>query len=467
MGRRVIQNVPFDAPSNFGVPGVQPLNTGGDSGDSAGWTSAKNDEANRAAVKARVDAAYQQYLQEIMQLPAGVRPAQAARGAGLGPDRKDFNQYASLNPEGAAQEMDTWERAMGVPQPSDPNAQADQFRVGTMAAPSDGAQIPYYTNLPVGQEDARAQDLQPFAAGIGDTSGISGPEPTQAVDPRMREVAMRARQAREMIALVPKSADVVAQDTARRLPMYIADIKAFGPEGAKEKAFKSIESGDLADATFKRMNVEATDEITRQEGAAFAKLRAKYFDLAREGGVLYTEKIIDQDLQDARGGNPAHLMKIANELRQFGKTKRELDVEVIDPTSGQYLPMTEADVSAFRGGTTAPLIGGKTDKAAPPTIDNPHDGATALADSAARADQNIQELMGVVQGPDIAGTAARAPASYIGPTSMQDMVGGDPMRDLFRRGQGFAAPSGGSSDLTPAERRKLAIKLRRRDTSRP
>ena len=408
--RRTV-DVPFDASSTFGNPGLQPLDLSSQpaGGGDRGWVGAPN-EADETY--ARQEAAYQEYLKQIMQLPAGVSPAAAERVAGMGPDRKDFNQYASLNPEGAAQEMDMWERGMGVPQPSDPNAQSNEFRKGTMAAPSDGEQIPYYTNQPVGQEDARAQDLQPFNAGIGGTSGISGPDPTQAVDPRMREVAMRARQAREMIALVPKSADVVSRGAAQKLPGFVHDIKTLGFEGASNKAFEAVGRGELSTAELEKLRAEGSVEAKRQIESDYAKTREKYVTTARDKGTLYAARVLQEERKNAKGDNPDHLVRIERELEERGKSKTELDAAQINPADSQFLPLSENDVNAFRGGTTAPVTGSKVDATAPPTIMNPHDGPTTIADSAANADKTIQELMGVVTSPDMVGTAAQAPSSY-------------------------------------------------------
>ena len=376
------------------------------------WTGAENDESDRAHVAARKEAAYQEYLKAIMQLPQGVSPSQAARVAGTGPERKDFNQYASLDPEGASREMDAWERGMGVPQASDPNAQSNQFRKGTMAAPSDGEQIPYYTNQPVGQEDARAQNLVPFNAGIGATSGISGPDPAQATDPRMREVAMRARRAREMIALVPKSEDVVTREAARRLPGFVNDIKTLGLEGASAKNLGAIESGELSTDVMNKMLGLAKVEVQQQDESEYAKTREAWVRRAELSGTLNAQRALQEDLMRGVGDNPKHLQRIEAELKDRGKTTVEMTDSASDPTTGEYLPLTANDVAFFKGGTSAPLASGTIDRSAPPTVSNPHDGPTTLAQNAANADAAIQKLMGTVKLPELVGTAARAPSSY-------------------------------------------------------
>jgi hypothetical protein len=232
------------------------------------------------------------------------------------------------------------------------------------------------------------------------------------MDPRTMEVAQRVRAARSQIAYGPKSEDVTAKDAIRRLPGFVDDIKTLGLDGASNKNLSAIERGDLSTDVMNKMLGLATGEVQRQDEAEYAKTRGGWIKRAQMSGTLSAQRAIQEDLKRGEGDNPKHLLRIAEELGQRGKSKMEFEVSGINPADSEYLPLTENDVSAFRGGTTAPLKYGRADTSAPPTIANLHSGAGTLEQSAANADANIQKLMGTVKLPELVGTAARAPSSY-------------------------------------------------------
>jgi hypothetical protein len=378
-------------------------------------TSTPAQRANKSAERNRAAVALGRANKDMASRPYGVSSYAAESVAGTGPEAKDFALLAKSNPEQATSEVDAYERAygMGTPAPSAPDS--DKFFKGTMAAPSDGAEIPYYTNLAPNMRDTRARDVQPITPGREGTGGfVSGENAAgqDAMDPRKMEVAQRIRAARSEIAYGPKSEDVTTKEAVRRLPGFVEDIKTLGLEGASAKNLSAIESGELSTDVMNKMLGLATVEVQQQDESEYAKTRESYIDTAMEKGVLYAKRVLQEDRKNAKGDSPRHLLRIEEELGQRGKSKAELDAAAINPADGEFLPLTENDVSAFRGGTTAPLVSGKVDTSAPPTVANPHDGPTTLAQSAANADATIQKLIGTVKLPELVGTAARAPSSY-------------------------------------------------------
>lgn len=369
-------------------------------------TKTPEQRAHQREQKSRAAVALARADRRMKEYPPGTDRNAVEAVAGTGPERPDFDLLAKTAPEKAAAEVDAYAQAYGVDK-APPAPGSDRFFKGTMNAPSDGAEIPYYTNLPSELRHTGARDFEEIHPGTTG-SGLGGSADER--DPRRREVVQRIRMARDQIKLGPKSDDVIAGEVSRNMDGALSDLKKLGPEEAGKKWLGMVERGELSDSAYRRLGAETAEEAKRQDESEYAKTREEYVATARETGTGRALDVINKNRKYGTS-NPQHLGRIEQELRQLGRSS--LDPEAI-VTPNAFLPLSKADVDFFRrGGNNAPMTGDKTDEDAPPTINNTHTGKTTLQMAGEQTEAANEQLVQRVSQPDIVGKPARSAASYL------------------------------------------------------
>jgi hypothetical protein len=374
-------------------------------------TSTPEQKANKAAEKSRAAVALARTNRNMEDRPLGVSQSEFEATKGTGPEAADFKLIAASDPAKAAQMVDEYAQRLHAEKAA-PAPGSDAFYRGTMAAPSDGAEIPYFTNLAPGMRDTRAHDFQKISPGREGTGGFVSGENTgaqDASDPRMRTIVERIREGRNEIAYGKKSDDVVASEVSRRMPSALKDLQNLGPEAASNKWLKDVESGHLSDAAYRRLHAETADAAKRADESEYAQLREKYISVAKDRGVSRALDVVNKNRRAGKD-DPSHLKRIEAELAERGRTSMSPDA-IASPDA--FLPLGLEDARSWKTGLgPSPTKGGKVDTQAPPTIFNTHNGLTTVAQGGARAETSVEQLKSAVQSPEMVGTPARSAASY-------------------------------------------------------
>lgn len=370
-----------------------------------------NKRKTDSEAKARAAVALARTNKGMAERPYGVSSSEFEATKGTGPEAPDFKLIAASDPAKAAQMVDEYAQRLHAER-SAPAPGSDAFYRGTMAAPSDGAEIPYFTNLAPGMRDTRAHDFQKISPGREGTGGFVSGEDSgaqAASDPRMKTIVERIREGRNEIAYGKKSDDVVASEVSKRMPSALKDLQNLGPEEASNKWLKEVESGHLSDAAYRRLHAETADAAKRADESQYAQLREKYIQVAKDRGVTRALDVVNKNRRAGKD-DPSHLKRIEAELADRGRTAMSPDA-IASPDA--FLPLGREDAKSWQTGLgPTPAKGEKPDRSAPPTIFNTHNGLTTVAQGGARAETSIEQLKAAVQSPEAVGTAARAPSSY-------------------------------------------------------
>lgn len=431
MGRRRSDNEDFSIPSDFGKSTTKQMDESGVSPEIGGWVHGREgrpvnelspDDADkrRRAVEAK-----RAYEAERKALPPGVSASDAQSVSGTGPEAKDFPLLAAAAPELAAAQVDKWATAMGVIAKGPADPALSTYYKGT-SGPNN---VPFYTNLPPGASSVKGvKDLKPFedTAGGGTVGDSLGADER---DPRKRAIAEKVRSARALIALGPKSADVVAGEVSKHFDAADKDVRTMGEEGARRKWLSMVEKGQLSDAGYQGLLKETTDSAARRNESDYAVLRDKILPTAREHGVnAAIEQLNNARRNQGEGGDPKNYLRIESELRHLGRSMADPEAQI---NANAYLPLSEGDVQFFKNqGATPPGSKSiKPDPKSPPTMLNEHDGPTRQEASNEVRDMSIEELSAMM-AKGTGDVPARSGASYSA-ASARERANPTPMADEY------------------------------------
>lgn len=408
-------NDDFSAPSGFGTPsagyqeGQQDLVSTMVFGRKPENPDATPDEAEkrRRAVEAK-----RQYEKERSVLPPGVSAQAAESVAGTGPEAKDFALLAAAAPEVAAAQVDHWASAMGVVMKGPADTALSTYYKGTSNSGKGNGDVPFYTNLPPGASSVKGvKGIAPFedTAG-GGTVTTGGPDGAES-DPRKRAIAEKVRAARSQIALGPKSNDVIAAEVNKHFEAADKDVRKLGADEADKKWLGMVAKGQLSDAAYERLTKETHEAAGQRSEAEYAQQREGIFSVAQTKGVNAALDTLQKTRMTMKG-DPHNMARIEAELRHLGRSMSDPEFQV-NPSA--YLPQTEHDVQFFAEHGGGALPGGKDtkpDSTSPPTVLNPHDGATVQDSANKMRDETIAEHIGKA-AQALTDRPAKAASSYL------------------------------------------------------
>lgn len=275
-----------------------------------------------------------------------------------GPFRKDFKEFAQVDPEGAQREVQQVKGSLGLGGAPAPGA---GFREGVQTL-DDGRQIPYFTNLSQPSVSG-VSDLHPMNTGDGVVRPDAGPTTP------LGHVAARINVAEKELG--GGATAVAAKEAEKYIPRLKAKAAKFGMDAVPQFLTGLMASGKLSADSAKLAHSAVAADKDNRDAANTIRLTRQVEDRANEVGGEVALRELDDILLDPKRSKTIDPSSVfaAKKLLEHRIVPRLSDQfrrqEHGIGAPGHYIPAEPPTNKQAPGGlpTTSPVDQAKTDAA--------------------------------------------------------------------------------------------------------